>query len=35
MIVDRFSENTTSDNRKIEDDNYSSTINGIPGGHIS
>lgn len=34
MIVDRFSENTTSDNRNIEDDNYSSATNGVSGGYV-
>lgn len=33
MIVDRFNENITSDNRKIEDDNYSSAINCSAGGY--
>lgn len=33
-IMDRFSENTTSDNRKIEDDNYSGWFNGIFGGFL-
>lgn len=32
MIVAKFNENITSDNRKVEDDNYTSIFNGIFGG---
>lgn len=32
MIVAKFNENVISDNRKIEDDNYTSIFNGIFGG---
>ncbi len=33
MIVDKFYENVSSDNRNIQDDNYSSFINGNAGGY--
>lgn len=33
-IVDGYTENPNSDNRKIEDDNYSSTMNGTYGGNL-